>query len=70
MPRGFASLSPDRLREIARKGGRTPHRRGFSDSEVARRAGRIGGSAPRRVKPYGYASRGNITTPKDVEAVG
>lgn len=43
MPRGFASLSPDRLREIARKGGKNipAHKRAFSaNPELAKRAAR------------------------------
>lgn len=48
--RGFAALSPERRREIARKGGASvpADKRSFSQSaDLAARAGRIGGSAPR-----------------------
>jgi uncharacterized protein len=46
-PRGFAAMSPERQREIARKGGMSvaPERRSFSQSrELASAAGRKGGS--------------------------
>lgn len=45
--RGFASLSPERRREIASQGGRAAHAQGTAHewtAEEARRAGRIGGS--------------------------
>jgi general stress protein YciG len=44
--RGFAAMSPDKQREIARKGGRAAHANGkaheFSQEEASA-AGRIGG---------------------------
>lgn len=46
--RGFGSLSPERRAEIARKGGASApgEKRSFStNSELAREAGRKGGSA-------------------------
>lgn len=46
--RGFASMDPERQREIARQGGRAAHRSGNAhqfDSEEAREAGRKGGEA-------------------------
>lgn len=46
--RGFASLSPERLKEIARSGGRAAHQKGTGHeftSEEARIAGRLGGRA-------------------------
>lgn len=46
--RGFASMDPDKQREIARKGGRAAHEKGTAhewDSEEARVAGRKGGEA-------------------------
>lgn len=55
--RGFASLTPEQHRQIASKGGKAKHRRGFHDADLARAAGSKGGSAPRHIKPYGYASR-------------
>lgn len=50
-PRGFASLSPERRREIARKGGQSvePQERAFSrDRDLAARAGRKGGDVSPR----------------------
>jgi general stress protein YciG len=47
-PRGFAALSPERLREIASMGGKAvpKKKRTFSaSSEAAAKAGRTGGSA-------------------------
>ncbi|HOM70892.1 MAG TPA: KGG domain-containing protein [Armatimonadota bacterium] len=46
--RGFASMDPEKQREIARKGGRAAHEKGTAhewDSEEARIAGRKGGEA-------------------------
>lgn len=44
--RGFRSMSPEKLREVAAKGGRTAHQRGVAHkwtSEEAAAAGRKGG---------------------------
>lgn len=49
--RGFASLPPERQREIAALGGRTAHARGHAYTftpEKAREAGRLGGLARAR----------------------
>lgn len=47
-PRGFAALSPERRREIAAKGGAagagSTNRPWARDPELARQAGKIGGS--------------------------
>ena len=46
--RGFASMDPQRQREIASEGGRTAHEKGTAHeftSEEAREAGRKGGQA-------------------------
>ena len=46
--RGFASMSPEKQREIASKGGRAAHRKGTAHrftAEEARLAGRKGGQA-------------------------
>jgi general stress protein YciG len=46
--RGFANMSPEKLREIARIGGRSvpAEKRAFSkDRELAKAAGRAGGEA-------------------------
>jgi len=53
--RGFASMSPEKKREIASKGGRAAHERGtaheFSTME-ARAAGRKGGEAVSRDRQH------------------
>ena len=46
--RGFASMDPERQREIASEGGKAAHEKGTAhefDSEEARAAGRKGGEA-------------------------
>jgi len=46
--RGFASMDPDRQREIASEGGKAAHQSGNAhefNSEEAREAGRKGGQA-------------------------
>jgi uncharacterized protein len=48
--RGFASMSPEKQREIAQKGGRAAHEKGTAHqwtSEEARAAGRKGGQVSR-----------------------
>jgi general stress protein YciG len=48
--RGFASMSPEKQREIASKGGRAAHRKGTAhewSSDEARAAGRKGGQISR-----------------------
>ena len=62
--RGFASMSPEKQREIASKGGRAAHQKGTAHewtSEEARSAGRKGGQISRGgrgrlVEPVGPAS--------------
>lgn len=56
--RGFASMTPEKQREIASKGGRAAHQKGTAHewtSEEARNAGRKGGQISRggrgRLKP-------------------
>lgn len=52
--RGFASMDPERRREIAKLGGRAvpPEKRSFAkDPTLAARAGRKGGHADRGPKP-------------------
>jgi general stress protein YciG len=46
--RGFASMDPEKQRDIASKGGKAAHEKGTAhefDSEEAREAGRKGGQA-------------------------
>ncbi len=48
--RGFASMSPERQREIASKGGRAAHEKGTAhewNADEARSAGRKGGQVSR-----------------------
>ena len=59
--RGFASMSPEKQREIASKGGRAAHERGTAhewSAEEARSAGRKGGQVSR-------GGRGRIIVPSD-----
>lgn len=62
--RGFASMSPEKQREIASKGGRAAHMKGTAHewtSEEARAAGRKGGRASRggrgRLQDDGVSAR-------------
>lgn len=57
--RGFASMSPEKQREIASKGGRAAHEKGTAHewtAEEARAAGRKGGQISR-------GGRGRLITP-------
>jgi general stress protein YciG len=59
--RGFASMSPEKQREIASKGGRAAHQKGTAHewtSEEARSAGRKGGQISR-------GGRGRLVEPAD-----
>jgi uncharacterized protein len=60
--RGFASMSPEKQREIASKGGRAAHQKGTAHewtSDEARNAGRKGGQISR-------GGRGRLVEPGDV----
>ena len=53
--RGFASMDPDRQRQIAREGGKAAHEKGRAhqfDSNEARVAGRKGGEAVSRNREH------------------
>lgn len=53
--RGFASMDPQRQKEIASRGGRAAHQKGTAHeftSDEARRAGRKGGEAVSRDRDY------------------
>ena len=53
--RGFASMSPEKQREIASKGGRAAHEKGPAhefDSNEARQAGRKGGEVVSRNREH------------------
>lgn len=57
--RGFASMSPEKQREIASKGGRAAHEKGTAHewtSDEARSAGRKGGQVSR-------GGRGRLVVP-------
>ncbi len=59
--RGFASMSPEKQREIASKGGRAAHQKGTAHewtSEEARQAGRKGGQVSR-------GGRGRLVVPAE-----
>ncbi len=58
--RGFASMSPEKQREIASKGGRAAHEKGTAHewtADEARSAGRRGGQVSR-------GGRGRLVTPE------
>ena len=53
--RGFASMDPEKKRQIARKGGQAAHRKGTAHEftpEEARAAGRKGGEAVSRDREH------------------
>jgi general stress protein YciG len=65
--RGFASMSPEKQREIASKGGRAAHQKGTAhewSSDEAREAGRKGGMASR-----GGRGKLPMSNSSDVDAV-
>lgn len=60
--RGFASMDPEKQREIASKGGKAAHASGNAhewDSEEAREAGRKGGQASRNSRNSDESDSGN-----------
>ena len=62
--RGFASMSPEKQREIASKGGRAAHQKGTAHewtSEEARNAGRKGGQISRGGRGRLVDSSGSMT---------
>jgi uncharacterized protein len=63
--RGFASMSAEKQREIASKGGRAAHEKGTAHewtADEARNAGRKGGQVSR-------GGRGRLIVPSDVPQV-
>lgn len=67
--RGFASMSPEKQREIASKGGRAAHEKGTAhewSADEARAAGRKGGQISRggrgRLVPPSALDVNNVTT--------
>ena len=73
--RGFASMDPERQRQIAREGGRAAHMKGTAHeftSEEARNAGRKGGETVSKDREHmaeigrkGGRSSGNNRKPND-----
>jgi len=64
--RGFASMSAEKQREIASKGGRAAHEKGTAHewtADEARNAGRKGGQVSR-------GGRGRLIVPSDVPQAG
>ena len=60
--RGFASMSPEKQREIASKGGKAAHQKGTAHewtSEEARDAGRKGGIASHQRRRENQSSAGS-----------
>jgi uncharacterized protein len=65
--RGFASMSPEKQREIASKGGRAAHQKGTAHewtSEEARSAGRKGGQISRGGRGRLVESGGDDNSPE------
>ncbi len=75
--RGFASMSPEKQREIASKGGRAAHQKGTAHewtSDEARSAGRKGGQISRGgrgrlVEPVVNTERAVPETPEPIDAI-
>jgi general stress protein YciG len=68
--RGFASMSPEKQREIASKGGRAAHQKGTAHewtSDEARNAGRKGGQISRGGRGR-LPEVGGMPTPLSTEA--
>ena len=64
--RGFASMSPEKQREIASKGGRAAHEKGTAHEwtpDEARNAGRKGGQISR-------GGRGKLVTAEPTDLTG
>jgi general stress protein YciG len=64
--RGFASMSPEKQREIASKGGRAAHEKGTAHewtADEARNAGRKGGQVSRGGRGRLVVPSENIATP-------
>jgi uncharacterized protein len=77
--RGFASMSPEKQREIASKGGRAAHQKGTAHewtSDEARSAGRKGGQISRggrgRLIEPSVSTEGAMaeSAPEPIESIG
>lgn len=65
--RGFASMSPEKQREIASKGGKAAHQKGTAHqftSEEARAAGKKGGQASGQARAK-KGSQTGVSTPAE-----
>ena len=70
--RGFASMSPEKQREIASKGGRAAHEKGTAHewtADEARAAGRKGGQISRGGRGRLLPASGDINEMNNVNAV-
>ena len=68
--RGFASMSPEKQREIASKGGRAAHEKGTAHewtADEARSAGRRGGQVSRGGRGRLAPSDGAAAAPQNTE---
>lgn len=64
-PRGFATMTKERIQELARKGGVAAHARGGAhefDSAEARAAGAKGGRATHAKRVAARAAQGQVTS--------
>ena len=71
--RGFASMSPEKQREIASKGGRAAHQKGTAHewtSDEARQAGRKGGQVSRGGRGRLVAPAESVAGPADMPLSG
>jgi len=71
--RGFASMSPEKQREIASKGGRAAHQKGTAHewtSDEARNAGRKGGQISRGGRGRLAEANDNTGEPPVADALG
>ncbi len=71
--RGFASMSPEKQREIASKGGRAAHEKGTAHewtAEEARNAGRKGGQVSRGGRGRLIVPAPNDSAPVSTEPTG
>jgi hypothetical protein len=71
--RGFASMSPEKQREIASKGGRAAHQKGTAHewtSDEARNAGRKGGQISRGGRGRLAEASDNTGEPPVADALG
>ncbi len=71
--RGFASMSPDKQREIASKGGRAAHEKGTAHewtADEARNAGRKGGQISRGGRGRLGDTPTGMESPSGIQSIG